>query len=491
MYRYSFILFLLNLSFWSNAQDTFSIGGKVWDVDTRQPLPGIAVYINGTTYSTQSEKDGSFLLSDISLTLIELTFSAINYETQAISIDLTKTTQPLHIHLKKSTAILDEVVVTTVADKNDWSVHGNTFKNDYLGYSAFSKKCAIIHSSDIKFRNIKKNNTLRAYSKVPIKILNKALGYELNYWLEDYEHQFSKQIVSYKGYTQFTELKGTKKQKTQWLKNRNTAYKGSLTHFLKSLYERNTSTQGFVINLIKTVDLGSLNFYLPVSADTVKSISFPSKLTTIYAQQKDTTINALQSKAGSWLSDKYNISPFKLLFPNKEQQGDDVYYCIKDRINDDLIYIYQFRIKHPSEINKIQWQTAGTIIPDQKSINRINGLAQLSREQKNSQKIQLYYNHPLNPDDFLFTRNGNTYLQFSDNWQITYTKELQENEYIVAQSLDKTNPGYQTSVLSMVGTSPIRILPNGYTPEAYSLITGAYWSYEKIDKMLPVNYKPN
>ncbi|ULT41533.1 carboxypeptidase-like regulatory domain-containing protein [Niabella defluvii] len=67
--------------------NTFSLNGKVTDKESGLALEGISVYINNTTYSTQTDKDGSFRLAAIPLVNFELIFSAVNYETQTMRID--------------------------------------------------------------------------------------------------------------------------------------------------------------------------------------------------------------------------------------------------------------------------------------------------------------------------------------------------------------------------------------------------------------------
>ncbi|MCH5687277.1 hypothetical protein LWM68_25260 [Niabella sp. W65] len=105
--------------------------------------------------------------------------------------------------------------------------------------------------------------------------------------------------------------------------------------------------------------------------------------------------------------------------------------------------------------------------------------------------VKLFYSRPLNTSQFVTRLNGNLYLKFDDTWQVTYRKERKDKEYIEENALQNNDSGYQESTISMVGSQPVMILPNGYYIGTYSLITGVYWSYEKIDKMLPLDFKPS
>src|SRR5690606_12732663 len=209
---------------------SLTLNGRVTDKESGLPIQGISVYINNTTYSTQTAEDGTFRLTNIPLSNFELSFSAVNYETRTLIIDAGNI-PALGIQMQKNTAILNEVVVTAAAEKAGWAEFGSTFTRDFLSYSLFSRSCEITNHQALRFRRNKKDNTLKALSREPLKIKNQALGYELTYWLEEYEHRFTTQTVFYKGAVHFTEMKGNKRKNNLWNRNRNIAYYGSLTHF--------------------------------------------------------------------------------------------------------------------------------------------------------------------------------------------------------------------------------------------------------------------
>ncbi|MCH5721238.1 carboxypeptidase-like regulatory domain-containing protein [Niabella hibiscisoli] len=114
-------LLTLGLSFWALLgmcqSNGITVSGKVTDKESGLALEGISVYVNNTTYSTQTQKDGSFRLTNIPLLHFELIFSAVNYETQARSIDNAGNTAPLNIQMQKNAALLNEVVVTASVEK--------------------------------------------------------------------------------------------------------------------------------------------------------------------------------------------------------------------------------------------------------------------------------------------------------------------------------------------------------------------------------------
>ncbi|MCH5721239.1 hypothetical protein [Niabella hibiscisoli] len=318
------------------------------------------------------------------------------------------------------------------------------------------------------------------------------MGYELTYWLNEYEHQFTTQVVFYKGNTQFTEMKGSKRRMQQWDKNRLMAYQGSLTHFIRSVYAGNTEAEGFVVNLIKTIPYQDLNLYIPAYTDTT-SIHSPSAIVKLinglYAQ-KDNALAASQIvKAEQWLASKRDRMPYTITLaaPDRTVQ---VYFFIKRSVVSDQVAVYRFDVSDTAAIRYIQWETAGTIIPDQKALNRISGYESITPYQRGQLKVKLFYSRPLNTNQFVTKTGDKKFLQFNDTWQITYTRERKDKEYIEENALQNNDSGYQESTLSMTGPQPVMIFPDGYYTGTYSFITGAYWSYEKTDKMLPLDFKP-
>ena len=66
-------------------------------------------------------------------------------------------------------------------------------------------------------------------------------------------------MIFYAGNTSFEEMKGSNAKQKKWLKNREIAYKGSIQHFFKSLYNNTITADGFIINkIVKVVNKNRL-----------------------------------------------------------------------------------------------------------------------------------------------------------------------------------------------------------------------------------------
>lgn len=99
-----------------------TVQGQVLDAETREPLPGVTVVVQGTTTGVTTDLDGNY-----SITAPEdgsLVFSYVGYREQVIPIE---NRSEINVELVAEVAALDEVVVTALGIERD---------SRSLGYSA-------------------------------------------------------------------------------------------------------------------------------------------------------------------------------------------------------------------------------------------------------------------------------------------------------------------------------------------------------------------
>lgn len=105
------------------------------------------------------------------------------------------------------------------------------------------------------------------------------------------------------------------------------------------------------------------------------------------------------------------------------------------------------------------------------------------------------YNNVVNPallveKDFTDSIDTQKMIQFPNYLYVLYTKELEELRYLVKQQpFKKLIPAPQTSIVQLVGTNPVEIFANGHIEPAVAFFLEGYWAYEKLDKLLPLDYK--
>jgi len=118
LFLFSILLILLQsvaAYAWQGSQSTAK--GVVVDVQ-KMPLPGVNVYIKGTTQGTITDRDGKYTLS-VSGTNTVLVFSFIGYKTQEVIVGEQST---INVTLEESVTNLDELVVVGYGQQKRESV---------------------------------------------------------------------------------------------------------------------------------------------------------------------------------------------------------------------------------------------------------------------------------------------------------------------------------------------------------------------------------
>lgn len=222
------------------------INGTIFDKKTKSLIYSASVYFNGTSVGTLSDENGNFRLNISKYPTMPLTISAIGYYSVTLN-DYSKD-KPILIYLNPKTFELNEIVVR---GKSQWlkrSENLTIFRNEFLGTTGNSMSCVITNEKDIRFKSSSNNDTLKASSINPLLIDNKALGYKITYFLDNFEYCKSSQSFLFEGKVFFKEdsvISDTKKGYIE--KKRKATYLGSRMHFLRSLWIDNLNSAGFSV----------------------------------------------------------------------------------------------------------------------------------------------------------------------------------------------------------------------------------------------------
>ena len=92
------------------VQQAITVTGKVMDGAFNEPMPGVAIQVQGTTTGTVTDLDGNFTLEVPSQEAV-LIFSFVGYKTQNVTVGTQRT---LNITMQEDTETLEEVVVTAL-----------------------------------------------------------------------------------------------------------------------------------------------------------------------------------------------------------------------------------------------------------------------------------------------------------------------------------------------------------------------------------------
>jgi CarboxypepD_reg-like domain len=220
------------------------IKGKVISTDTKSPLPAVSVYLNNTSIGTITNDKGVFILRNIPSEKFTLIASSVGYETYVELINPKMTSGDITILLKPKADQLDNVVLLP-DDPNGWKKWGKLFTDIFIGTNPNATQCHLENPEIIKLR-LNPDNSLTAYAKEPLLIVNYALGYEIKYKLEEFGYDLNSKLVVYNGYALFKDLgSSNKKKEKKYEQERKEAYEGSLMHFMRIYFINKLDTQGF------------------------------------------------------------------------------------------------------------------------------------------------------------------------------------------------------------------------------------------------------
>jgi len=234
------------------GQAQVTLSGVVRDSATREPLPFVNVFLANTTRGTTSDEAGRFMLNNVPVGTFDLLVSHVGYRLYQESVSA-KTDQTLLILLRPQARQLKEVVVKARRRRNK-PEDFQRFKTLFLGTSTFSQSCRIKNPDDVWVTFDPSTQVLSAETPQYLLLENTALGYRLRFYSLKLYCDYNQGAISYVGWPIFEELKSrSAAQRRRWERNRETAYRGSLTHFLKSLRQNLLRQEGFSAHRLRLV----------------------------------------------------------------------------------------------------------------------------------------------------------------------------------------------------------------------------------------------
>ena len=248
------LLFSLYSTVGISQSADFYISGVVYNKETNQPLPGASVFAQNTTNGTQTNAEGKF-----SLQLpaggydLVVTYTGFGTESKRVA-SADADNRNLVFELKPKEKEMEAVsIVSSNEVKDGFSKYGSFFLEQFIGKSSNSTSCTIKNPEALKFFFSKKRNRLKVTATEPLMIENRSLGYNIRYTLDSFTHTYDTQVSLYTGYPLFEEMTATgSDQQQRWAAERERAYKGSILHFMRSLYRKELKEEGFEIQFLIT-----------------------------------------------------------------------------------------------------------------------------------------------------------------------------------------------------------------------------------------------
>ncbi len=234
-----FLLWLI--PFTLTAQRTIS--GRITDAEDGKPLPGAAVFIANTTVGTTTDSVGYYQLRLPGEGSYTVAISHVAYQPVFRDIELGKTLGKLDITMR-SYEMKDVTVTAKVRFRNK---DIDLFWKTILGNAPSKKISQPLNPEAVFYHFNPETQKLTITCHVPLQIINHETGYQVQYVLNYFTHDYNTGISDWEGQYMFTELApATLKQKNTWEANRKKVYQVSVTNLVKTLYQNTTLENGFL-----------------------------------------------------------------------------------------------------------------------------------------------------------------------------------------------------------------------------------------------------
>ena len=245
--RAALILALALAALPAAAQTSTTLVGTVTDTDG-ETLPGVSVYLSGTTRGVVTDTNGRFRLAGVTPGAYRLVASLVGFTagTQNIRVGVGQAEAgPFDFRL--AAVSLGEAVVVARGDER-FRRRLATFTRELIGESENARQTTITNAQVLSFSE--GGGSLRASTSAPLVVENRALGYRLVYDLHKFESSSTR--VSYDGDERFEELTpADDAEAARWQINRAMAYRGSLRHLLRALRTGTAGSEGFTFRTRK------------------------------------------------------------------------------------------------------------------------------------------------------------------------------------------------------------------------------------------------
>lgn len=298
MKHFFIFLSLMVLSSATKAQTGFYIiTGQVMNAESGALMQGASVYAENTTIGTVTDADGNFKLwlpnGGHNITVTYSGFTTANQRSASSDADkhLVFTIKPREVE------IADVVVVSTNEVKDGWEKYGQFFFHHFIGKSKNANSCTIQNPEVLKFYFSKKRNRLKIMAAEPVVIRNKALGYNIRYSLDSFTHEYTTGLSFYSGNPLFEDATKESGKSSAIELAREEAYKGSVLHFMRSLFHQTLQKDSFEVQFVvkyneeeKALTLknyyAALNYQKDEASQTVTILPNQTEVGVIYIGEK-------------------------------------------------------------------------------------------------------------------------------------------------------------------------------------------------------------
>lgn len=231
-----------------------TVTGRVVDRETQEPLPFANVFIDNSTLGIATDLDGRFKIDNIPDIGFNLVVSYVGYKSKTIPFNYKQQVENRNfiIEMEIDPIALEAIQVIGKSRKRKSKEERRLYKrfeDEFLGRSENAKECTIVNPEVLDFEILDSLDNYKVTAEDMLYIENRALGFRIGYLLEEFRFISGTKVNI--GSAQFRELEPkSRRQYRRWEEARETAYNGSVLHFLNALIMGRLDREGFRLNVV-------------------------------------------------------------------------------------------------------------------------------------------------------------------------------------------------------------------------------------------------
>ena len=212
--------------------------------------PFTNVFINNTTIGAITALDGTYEIKGKIPSNIELVASFVGYVTKVVEVSFeNRSLVTIDFLLEPLQSVLSEVELKSRRDRV-WERNLSRFEDVFIAVPddpIAARLVQILNPWVIDFEQVKVGkgaNYVKATAQEPIIVDNNALGYKIEFYLQDY--RWSKTSSRYYGQVFYAEKTPKDEKEAQlWRENRESSFQGSSRHLIQSIIVNQADAQEF------------------------------------------------------------------------------------------------------------------------------------------------------------------------------------------------------------------------------------------------------
>ncbi len=229
-----------------HEKDLRSLFGIVTDARTGGAIAGVNVFLSKTTVGTVTDSLGRYSIGPAPRGVHDLVFQHVGYEFEIFAVSPAGAAS-MRVDARLRPKVLKGPVVTITGPyPREWRRRFEEFEKAFLGETFNAKKCDLRNPEAVHFRFDSTAEGWSAFSDEAVIVENRALGYTVRNHILAFNWTGDVTVVRQKVFSVFKPFSFQNKDDADKAdRNRESAYRGSVRHFVSAFARAKVKEEGF------------------------------------------------------------------------------------------------------------------------------------------------------------------------------------------------------------------------------------------------------